>query len=195
MSEPGTGTRDVTEREAQLLATTLEVLHERGFERLTVDEVVARAHASKATVYRRWPSKADLVVAAFTHGIREIAKVPDTGSLRGDLMHLGGLILEQSRRYGPAISGMLTEIRRSPKLREAFEHEFFHERRALIHGVLRRAVDRGEINSDVISDEIWDVLPGYIVFRSLTPGRPATEQTITAMVDEVLLPSLTRSTV
>ncbi|MGH8860236.1 MAG: TetR/AcrR family transcriptional regulator [Jatrophihabitantaceae bacterium] len=192
MPAPPDTTRDVSEREAELLAVTLQVLHETGYDRLTVDEVVARAHASKATVYRRWPSKADLVVAAFTHGVREIAQVPDTGSLRGDLLHLGGLILEQGCRYGPAIGGVLNEVRRSPKLRAVFEREFFHERRALIHSVLRRAVERGEIRSDVISDEVWDVLPGYIIFRSLTPGRPPDEQTVTTLVDDVLIPSLTR---
>jgi AcrR family transcriptional regulator len=185
---------NLSEREAELLATTLEVLHETGYDRLTVDEVVARAHASKATVYRRWPSKADLVIAAFAHGVRQVAKVPDTGSLRGDLLHLGGLVIEQLRLDGNAIGGVLPEIRRSPKLRAVFEREFTVERRALIHSLLARAVGRGEISATAISDEIWDVLPGYLVFRALVPGRPPTGETVRALVDEVVLPGLTRDT-
>ena len=69
-------------REAELLAVTLELLQEHGYDRLTVDAVAAKARASKATVYRRWPSKAELVLAAFIEGIRQIAVPPDTGTLR-----------------------------------------------------------------------------------------------------------------
>ena len=60
----------LTRREAELLAITLDVLRETGYDNLTIDKVVARAHASKATVYRRWPSKSDLVAAAFAHAVR-----------------------------------------------------------------------------------------------------------------------------
>ena len=192
MPAPSAPAAGYTAREEELLAITLELLRESGYDRLTVDEVAARAHASKATVYRRWPSKADLVVAAFSHGVRQVARPPDTGSLRGDLLRLGDLITEQVRLHGSAVAGMLPEIQRSERLRAVFEQEFFHERRALIHEVLRHAVDRGEIEPDVISDEIWDVLPGYLVFRSMVPGRAPTSDTVLALVDEVLLPSLTR---
>ncbi|PZS26993.1 MAG: TetR family transcriptional regulator [Pseudonocardiales bacterium] len=184
----------LSQREGELLNATLEVLHETGYDRLTVDEVVARAHASKATVYRRWPSKIDLVVAAFAHGVRQVAQVPDTGSLRGDLLHLGGLIIEQLGLNGNAIGGLLPEIRRSPKLRAVFEREFFVERRALMHSLLARAVERSEISATVISDELWDVLPGYLVFRTLVPGRPPSLETVRALVDDVILPSLSRPT-
>jgi AcrR family transcriptional regulator len=183
----------LSERETQLLETTLELLYETGYDKLTVDEVVARARASKATVYRRWPSKADLVVAAFAHGVRQIATVPDTGSLRGDLLHLGNVLLDHGRCNGAAIGGVMAEVKRSPKLRAVFEREFLDARRELVHSVLRRAVDRGEITPDVISDEIWDLLPAYVIFRSLSPSRPPTEKTIVTLVDDVLLPSLTRT--
>ena len=83
----------LTSREEQLLAATLQVLSETGYDKLTVDQVVARAHASKTTVYRRWPSKADLVGAAFAHRTRgEFGAPPDTGTLRGDLLALADMI-------------------------------------------------------------------------------------------------------
>ncbi len=181
-----------SQREAELLAVTLQVLRESGYDRLTMDEVAARAHASKATVYRRWPSKADLVLAAFAYGVSQVAVPPDTGSLRGDLIRLAKLIAAQGCQHGSAIAGILPELHRNPRLLAVFEEEFYHQRRALIHAVLCSAADRGEIAPEVISDEIWDVLPGYLVFRALVPGRPPTCETLRALVDEVLLPSLTR---
>lgn len=71
-------------REAELLAVTLQLLQEEGYDGLTVDAVAATARASKATVYRRWPTKAELVLAAFIEGVRQVAVAPETGSLRGD---------------------------------------------------------------------------------------------------------------
>jgi AcrR family transcriptional regulator len=76
-------------REAELLAVTLELLQEHGYDRLTVDAVATTARASKATIYRRWPTKAELVLAAFVEGTRQVAVDPDTGTLRGDLLQLG----------------------------------------------------------------------------------------------------------
>ncbi|MGH3553294.1 MAG: helix-turn-helix domain-containing protein, partial [Mycobacterium sp.] len=67
-------------REAELLAVTLRLLQEHGYDRLTVDAVATTARASKATVYRRWPSKAELVLAAFIEGIRQVAVPPNTGT-------------------------------------------------------------------------------------------------------------------
>ena len=187
-----TSLESLTAREEELLSTTMDVLRETGYDRLTIDAVAARAHASKATVYRRWPSKIDLVVAAFTHSVRQIAVPPDTGSLRGDLLRMGELISRQTTEFGATIAGLLPEIRRSPQLRAVFEDQFFSERKALMHHVLQRAVERGEIQPAVISDEIWDVLPGYVVFRALVPGRPLNPDTVRILIDDVLIPSLTR---
>jgi len=75
-------------REVELLAATLELLQEHGYDRLTLDAVAATARASKATLYRRWPTKADLVTAAFVESTRHTAECPDTGTLRGDLLRL-----------------------------------------------------------------------------------------------------------
>src|ERR1700761_7562248 len=83
-------------REAELLAVTLQLLQEHGYDGLTVDAVAAKARASKATVYRRWPSKAELVLAAFMEGIRQVAVPPETGALRGDLLQLGEVISQHA---------------------------------------------------------------------------------------------------
>ncbi len=171
---------------------TLRLLQEHGYEGLTVDAVAATARASKATVYRRWPSKAELVLAAFIEGVRQVAVAPDTGTLRGDLLRLGQVVREQSRFHASTIRAVLVEVSRNPALNDAMQHKFLDQRKALIQHVLRQSVERGEIDESAVSDELWDVLPGYLIFRSIIAGRPPTEATVQALVDDVLIPSLTR---
>ncbi len=179
-------------RETEFLAVTLRLLQEHGYDRLTVDAVANVARASKATVYRRWPSKAELVLAAFIEGVRQAAVPPDTGTLRGDLLRLGELVCEQARQHAPTMRAVLVEVSRNPALNDALQHQFIDQRKALIHHILQQAVDRGEIDEAAISDELWDVLPGYLVFRSIIPGRPPTPHTVQRFVDDVIIPSLTR---
>jgi AcrR family transcriptional regulator len=179
-------------REAELLAVTLRLLQEHGYERLTVDAVASMARASKATVYRRWPSKAELVLAAFIEGIRQVAVAPDTGTLRGDLLRLGEVVCEQARQHASTIRAVLVEVSRYPALNDAMQHQFIDQRKALVQHVLRQAVERGEIADAAITDELWDLLPGYLIFRSIIPGRPPTRATVQALVDNFIIPGLTR---
>jgi AcrR family transcriptional regulator len=179
-------------REAELLAITLRLLQEHGYDRLTVDAVAATARASKATVYRRWPSKGELVLAAFIEGIRQVAVPPETGSLRGDLLRVGQVICEQAHQHGTTIRAVLTEVSRDPALSDAMQHRFLDQRKAMLELILREAVARGEISESAISDELWDLMPGYLIYRSIIPNRPPTAETVQALVDNVMIPSLTR---
>lgn len=181
-----------TPRETELLDVTLQLLQEHGYDRLTLDAVAARARASKATVYRRWPSKAELVLAAFIEGVRQVAIHPETGTLRGDLLALGESCREQASQQAGTIRAVLVETSRHPALQDALKNQFLDQRKTLIHEVLRDAADRGEIDPSVISDELWDLLPGYLIFRIILPSRPPTRETVEALVDEVIMPSLTR---
>ncbi len=181
-----------TPREAELLAVTLQLLQQNGYDRLTVEAVATTAQASKATMYRRWPTKAELVLAAFIEGIRQVAALPETGTLRGDLLTLGESILEHSRQHAGTLRAVLVEVSSNPALSEAMQHQFFDKRREVIRYVLQQAVDRGEIAGSAVNDELWDLLPGYLAFRSIVPNTPPTGDTVRALVDEVLLPSLTR---
>lgn len=179
-------------REAELLAVTLQLLQENGYDRLTLDAVATTAQASKATVYRRWPTKAELVLAAFIEGVRQAAVPPDTGTLRGDLLALGEIILEQTHQHSGTVRAVLVEVSNNPALNEAMQHEFIDQRKTLLLYVLQQAVNRGEIDGAAISDELWDVLPGYLIFRSIIQNRPPSTDTVRALVDDVLIPSLTR---
>ncbi|GBE63558.1 putative HTH-type transcriptional regulator [Mycobacterium sp. MFM001] len=180
-------------REAELLAVTLQLLQDHGYDRLTVDAVAATARASKATVYRRWPSKAELVLAAFIEGIRQVAVPPETGTLRGDLLRLGEIVCQEVGQHAATIRAVLVEISRNPALNDVMQQQFVEQRKALMRHVLREAVERGEIQEAAISDELWDLLPGYLIFRSIIPGNPPTAETVPTLVDNVMIPSLTRS--
>jgi AcrR family transcriptional regulator len=192
-ADPAAGSSPWSPRESELLAVTLQILQEHGYDRLTVDAVAATARASKATVYRRWPSKAELVLAAFIEGIRQVAVPPETGTLRGDLLHMGELICQQGQQHAGTIRAVLVEISRNPALNDVMQHQFIEQRKALMDHILAQAVDRGEIDQAAINDELWDLLPHYLIFRSIISGPPPTEQTVEALVDEVIVPSLTRS--
>jgi AcrR family transcriptional regulator len=181
-------------REAELLAVTLRLLQEHGYDQLTIDAVASAAHASKATVYRRWPSKAELVLAAFIEGVRQVAVTPNTGTLRGDLLQLGETCGQHGLEHASTIRAVMVEVSRHPALNDALQEQFLKQRKAMIQHVLQQAVDRGEIAQDVVTDELWDLLPGYLIFRSIIPGRPPTRDTVQALVDGFLIPGLTRST-
>ena len=117
-------------REAEILAVTLRLLQEHGYDQLTVDAVASAARASKATVYRRWPSKAELVLAAFIEGVRQVAVPPNTGSLRGDLLRLGETICQEGGQHASTIRAVMVEVSRHPALNDALQHQFLHHRKA-----------------------------------------------------------------
>jgi AcrR family transcriptional regulator len=144
-------------------------------------------------VYRRWPSKAELVLAAFIEGVRQVAVPPDTGTLRGDLLRLGEVICQEAHQHASTIRAVLVEVSRNPALNDVMQHQFIDHRKALIRHVLQQAVDRGEIAESAITDELWDLLPGYLIFRSIIPSRPPTPHTVQVLVDDVIIPGLTRS--
>jgi AcrR family transcriptional regulator len=179
-------------REAELLAVTLELLQEHGYDRLSLDAVATTARASKATLYRRWPTKAELVLAAFVEGTRQVAVDPDTGTLRGDLLRLGEQISAHVSTHAGTIRAVLVEVSRSPELEATMQEQFLAQREALMARVLARAVDRGEIDSSAITEDLWDVLPGYLIYREVLTGRAPSSRTVQDLVDNVLIPSLTR---
>jgi AcrR family transcriptional regulator len=103
---PIPSTKDLSARERELLSVTIEVLDEHGYDRLTVDEVAARAHASKATIYRRWPSKAVLITAALAARMdaSAIAEPMDHAPLRDELLHLVTLLAAEAREVRATIA-------------------------------------------------------------------------------------------
>jgi hypothetical protein len=111
--------RDHT-RDPEILAAALEVLAETGFDGMTIDMVATRAKAGKATLYRRWPSKNELVidaVACMKQGDLDRAKLPDTGTLRGDLVAMiKPRSIEDGEKKMQIMAGLMSMLSTAPEL-------------------------------------------------------------------------------
>ena len=184
--------RDHT-RDPEILEAALDVLAEEGYDGMTVDMVAARAKAGKATVYRRWASKADLVLDAIAcmkvSGV-DLAAPPDTGSLRGDLLALVKTpTIRESERKLKVMAGIVSMIARDPELAAA-AHEAFVEPRATANRIIfQRAIDRGEISSDVDIERLCLVGPAMVAYRTLMLRKPVDREFMIGNIDRVILPA------
>jgi hypothetical protein len=133
------------------------------------------------------------VLAAFVEGTRQVAVDPDTGTLRGDLLQLGEAICAHVGAHASTIRAVLVETSRSAALDAMMQQQFLGERKALMEHVLARAVDRGEIEASAITEDLWDVMPGYLIYRSILTGRSPSSRTVDHLVDNVIIPSLARN--
>ena len=173
----------------QLLRATQDLLIEQGYERLTMDAVAQRCGASKATIYRRWPSKAALVVAAAAAAL-PAPELPDTGDLRTDLLECGRAYLQREGRDAQVLAGVLSASRHDPALRDAAQQALGAPFGNLFEQVLSRAVDRGGVAAGVDVPTLAQVFPAIAYQQVAAQGRLITEQDVVRVVDGVLLPAL-----
>jgi AcrR family transcriptional regulator len=183
-------------REGEILDATLALLADQGYDRLTMDAVAAAAHASKATLYRRWSTKALLVVDAVSRAKDcHQPETPDTGTLRGDLLAMGcatgGLTDEVPMAVFAAV---LTALHRDPEFAQAFQEHFVAPRRAVARAVFERAKARGEIVGDVDLDLLSGVLPAIALHEAFVIGRLPTKAFIEQVLDQVVIPATLRQT-
>jgi AcrR family transcriptional regulator len=140
-------------RDPEILDAALEVLGECGYDGMTIDMVATRAKAGKATLYRRWPSKAELVieaVACMKQAQSRVEDLPDTGSLRGDLVALiRPHSMEESERKMQVMGGVVSMLSRDPQLAEAVNEAITEPRARLNRLLIERAIERGEVRADV----------------------------------------------
>lgn len=180
------------EREQEILDATIDILAELGYDRLTMDAVAARAKASKATLYRRWNGKAQLVIDALTSQ-KEPMVAPDTGTLRGDLLGafcgMGGLTDD---RQMAILGSVITAIARDAAFAEAFRRDFVGPKKAMTARMFQRAQERGEIRDDLDLDLIAAALPGIVLHRTFLLGDPPTPELIARVVDQLILPAVLR---
>lgn len=178
--------------EEALLEAAWAEISERGYEEFTIDAVAARAGTSRAVLYRRWPGKQDLVLAALTREVRKDTVVaPDTGSLRGDVIgllqranesriglatqvftQLGGFY----RQTGSSLADLGTLVLGGP------DHS--------LDEAIQRAVDRGEIRADRVTERIARLPSDLFRYEILFTLRPVSDQTIEEIVDTIFLPLL-----
>lgn len=172
--------RDVLEAAVRLLSTG-------GYDALSVEAVAARAGVSRATVYRRYANRADLLEAACRTFAKPEIEPPDTGSVRGDLIELvarlEAMLTEDDT--GGMLPAVLSAARVHSEVREALQR-FIATRRSPSVEVIRRGVDRGEIRPEVDPELLADMLNGAVVYRRLIKNNAVGARRAAQLVDTLL---------
>lgn len=189
-----TGTRAgrrAPERRTAVYDSVFALLAEVGYDRMTMDAVAARAHVSKATIYRTWPDKPDLVAEALAYHFKDTPPLPDTGSLRGDLLALMMRACQAGNSTdGEVVAGVMTAAARNPVLARTM-HEYMYEKKHTVHeAVIRRAAERGELPPDTDPHLLHEVMHSMVLARRLEICDSLDERFAEHVVDDVLLPVL-----
>lgn len=174
---------------AAIRAATLDELSEHGYAALTMEAVARRAGASKASLYRRWPSRADLVIDCVRHIAPAPADLPDTGELRGDLVSALTLVARALDGVaGEAMRGLLAEALPDVDRLRQLRATTSGRHAALMREVVARAVSRGEAPAEALAPLRLEVGVALLRHRFLFDGGPLSPELVGEIVDEVLLP-------
>jgi AcrR family transcriptional regulator len=170
-----------------ILDATLEILQEKGYAGLTIDGVAARTGVGRPTIYRRWPSKPAMVIAALTRSA-VLSRTPDTGALRDDLLafeheQVRLMELPASRRI---TAGLVADLVADPELAETYLGDYVGLRQSSVSEALQRGVERGELKPDADFAFIYDLLIGPLFMRSVVRGEPLGADMADQIVDLVL---------
>ncbi|MEV0223764.1 TetR/AcrR family transcriptional regulator [Streptomyces sp. NPDC050704] len=194
MAEAATARRSriTPEREAELYGAVLDLLREVGYDALTMDAVAARTRSSKATLYRQWGGKPELVVKAMRHMKPGSTADIDTGSLRGD-MH--AVVLRQDdcdmEQNSALMRGVSVAIHANPDLLRAFRELLIEPEMEDIRQVVQRGVARGEVRPDNPAiDYVLHMMIGGFAARTMIDDQPPTQEFLRSYIDAVILPAL-----
>lgn len=175
------------EADRAILDAAVELFIELGWDALTVEGVAARAGVSKATVYRRYATKLDLVMAAVAQLGEKKGPVPDTGNVRDDLLGLvrGYRRMLSSTDIGRVIPVMMAAKARCEDLHRAHAGHVC-ERMAASSVVITRAIERGELPESTDPQLVLEMLMGPLLHRTLVTGLPIGDAYVERLVDAVL---------
>jgi AcrR family transcriptional regulator len=178
-------------RDGVIRAAILRLLADVGYGALTMDAVASEAGVGKATIYRRWRTKQDLVVDTISDLTRAEATTPDTGSLEGDLRAaLHSLVGVISGPTGAATLSLLSTVPHHPALAEAFRSGPLGVWRQVFDEIFARAEARGEITPGAAHSVAGETVSALLVQRWLLTGLPVDEAYADAVLDTVVLPLL-----
>jgi AcrR family transcriptional regulator len=179
--------QDPRRREA-ILAAAVALVGEVGYDRVTVDALAARAGVSKPTIYRRWPGgKQEIVVEAIRAKRANSGELPDTGSLRSDLLAMLGSVMADLEANAHVAGGMISQLRSSRELQALFRDEVVADERRRYEVLLARAAARGEITPPVTP--LFSDIAGSVIFsRAIIAGESLDTEFLEQLIDSVLLP-------
>ncbi|MFD7708429.1 TetR/AcrR family transcriptional regulator [Streptomyces sp. NPDC059785] len=184
--------RITPEREAELYAAVLDLLREVGYDALTMDAVAARTRSSKATLYRQWGGKAELVVKAMRNQKPVALAGVDTGSLRGDFHALTFRQDDCDMEQDSALMrGLANAFHSHPDLLRAFREWIIEPELRELRRMIQRAVDRGEVRADNPAKEyLMHMIIGAFATRALIDELPPSQEFLRSYIDAVVLPAL-----
>jgi AcrR family transcriptional regulator len=165
-----------------------ELLAERGFVDLTIDEIAQRAGVGKTTIYRRWPSKGTLVFEAFGTDFLNRQPLPDTGSLRGDLLAALRAFIRvvKGTVTGHTLVGLVAEVQRDPDLAVIWREHFIAPIRGQHRVMIERAIERGETSADADPEVVLDLVFGAAYHRLLQSHLTLSDRFAQTVVDIVV---------
>jgi AcrR family transcriptional regulator len=170
-----------------ILAATVDLFADLGFDGVSIEAVAERAGVAKSTVYRRYPTKIDLVIASWHHCCPEDERPVDTGGGDGDLLaaaHRLRAVFTESR-VGRAMPSALAAASRFPEFAEA-HRAFVADRRAPVFAAVERGVARGELGPDTDPELLIDLVTGPIFYRAFKSGGGLTDPDLEAIVSHAL---------
>ncbi len=178
-------------RDGVIRAAILRLLADVGYGALTMDAVAAEAGVGKATIYRRWRTKEELVVDTVSDLNAEQAVIPDTGSLEGDLRQLlRAMVALVNGPAGAATQALLSSMQHQPALAEAFRAGPLAAWQTAFHDTWTRAEQRGDLPGGLVGTPVTDAIGAPLVQRWLASGQPVDDAYADAVVDLVALPLL-----
>ena len=181
--------------EDAILDAAYAELTEAGFTAFSVEAVAARARTGKASIYRRWPSKNELVMDALCAALPTPEQcgitmdvdegVSTSDALRNVAHAIAGVITSPA---GDAMRAIKCEAVADPDLAQLIDERFQAPRRAALLALLRRGVERGEVRPEAATQLVADVVPAVLTHRVILQREPLTEADITAMIEQVFIP-------
>lgn len=181
--------------EDAIRAAAFAELTEVGYTAFSVEAVAARAHTGKASIYRRWPTKQELVMDALDAGLPTLEQcgipmelddsVTTADALRGVAEAVAAVISSPS---GDAIRAIKCEALTDPELARLVDERFQAPRREFVVNVLRRGVERGEVRPDAATPLVADVIPAILSHRVIMMREKLTKRDITEILEKVFLP-------
>jgi len=160
--------------DAALMAATVALIREVGYDALTMDAVATRAGVARTTLYRRWRTKADLAAAAIEGIMRRTVAIPDSGDAEADLLALmvGATRMYRDPATAELLAGFVSAMARSDRIAAAVRDGFVATWRRAVRAVLERAAARGALVLDVDVELVVDLLASPPFFRAVITGAP-----------------------
>lgn len=188
---PSRGRPRDASRDAALRSAAMDVMAEVGYRALTMDAVAARARAGKATIYRRWESKLDLVIDTCTQLVQRNIPDPDHGAIDRDLHDfLSAFAAFLTGPSGQAAQALVGELPHEPELAAAFRQSFLLPQRDILRTIIERGVDRGEVRADAAVDTVVELAGAALIHRLMLTGEPLDNDFVDRVLNQALLPLL-----